>query len=100
MAMSMETKEKFVAILSAHRMQDDFETMQSWGGPRLERFYHQAYDVENLEPVGEPVYLPFTYDDPSPQGMWAGHVDFVVYTDALFRKVFIVDIEELRSRRS
>jgi hypothetical protein len=96
MAKSMAGKGKLLAVLSAK------EECSSTGA-YLERsvkytdYHHQVYDLARLEPVGEPVYLPFE-DNAGPIGMWIGKNDYVVYHDHLFSKVCIVHLTGLAER--
>jgi hypothetical protein len=88
MAMSMHSRKR-VAILSAKRKRTTSEDLKNRTQPGVKDFYHQAYDIEALEPVGVPVPLPFTSGD-APIGVWVGPDSYVVYADAERRRVCIV----------
>jgi hypothetical protein len=95
LAKSMWRDSKKVAIISARCKTSDVETMKAWGRPVCEKYYHQVYDFGKLEPVGEPVPLPFDVRDEGVKGVWAGQDTYVVYTDAGHKRVFIVHMDEL-----
>lgn len=87
----------------AHKSQDLLEVggeiverhEQKRKGITFEEYYHQVYDTKALQLVGSPVPLPFDEQDEHPKCVWAGQDTYVVCTDSMFKRIFIVHRDRL-----
>ena len=92
MAAAMPAIQNKVAILSATRVLPDAATIGRGGQVTLKDFYHQAYDLNEVEIMGRPLFLPFSEGD-DPKGMWAGKDRYVVYVDGQHSRVYIIHMD-------
>lgn len=93
MAKSMHPGSHSVLILSARERNLGFSTDMDSNAPRLEKFYHQVYDLKTMEMVGKPVPLPFESEATIPRGVWAGADTYAIYTDGNHSPIHIVHMK-------